>query len=296
MSARALVLRSVTRRLREIPGAVVVLERVRQRFLVSDKTVVINDFDGDLKIEVSLGGHMGSQIFWYGSYSRHVLRVLRLLLKPGGTMVDVGANMGEVTLVAAKRVGPTGSVHAFEPVDAVHARLARNVDLNGLGQVSLHRIGLSDAPGTADIFTATTKFEDGTVHEGLSTIFPGGERTSRVQQIRLRTLDELVEEGTIPRIDVLKIDVEGAEFAVLRGAEKTLRTLRPWVILEVNSGTAGAGGHTAKDPLSLLSDAGYTFFVIDRTQPLRRLDPDRLAKFQNVLAAPPGATHPLLGT
>ncbi|MCA9494675.1 MAG: FkbM family methyltransferase [Myxococcales bacterium] len=294
MSTPLLVLRSATRRLRNIPGAVLVLDKVRRRWLVTDRTIVVNDFDGDLKLELSLGGHMGSQIFWYGSYSRHELRVLDALLEPGMVVADVGANMGEVTLAAAKRVGPTGRVHSFEPVDTIAERLLRNVGMNGLDQVTVHRFGLSDAPGEVEIYTSEQRFDDGTIHEGLSTIFAGGDRRSVIQTIPLRTMDSLLDDGTLTRLDLLKVDVEGAELAVLHGAKRVLEQLKPWVMMEVNAGTSENADVPLADVPGFLVERGYRLYRIDRARKLHRLSLDALAPFQNVLAAPPGKSSPLL--
>ena len=108
MVNRLFLLRALTTRLRNIPGAVMAMEPLRKRLVRLNRRIVVNDFDGDLKFEADLGGHMGSQIFWYGSYSRHVLRILDLILQPGMTVLDVGANAGEISVFAAKRVGEDG--------------------------------------------------------------------------------------------------------------------------------------------------------------------------------------------
>lgn len=287
MNNRLLLARAVTTRLRGVPGAVVALDYVRRHYLADGPpTVVINDFDGDLKMEVELAGHMGSQIFWYGSYSRHQLRVLDSILRPGMMVVDAGANAGEITLFCAKRVGSSGRVLSFEPLKRIADRLERNVGLNGFDQVEVVRMGLSDMPGEAALYDTEGQFADGSTHEGLSTIFPTGVRAREVQRIALTTLDRLLEEGRFDRLDVLKVDVEGAELAVLQGARDVLKRFRPWVIVEVQELTSGAASYQPRDILRLLGELGYRFFRIDRERWPREITEADLGPFQNVLARP----------
>jgi len=288
MSAnRLLLLRAVTTRLRQIPGAVIAMEPLRKRFGQRRSTLVVNDFDGDLKFELDLDGHMGSQIFWYGSYSRHELRLLDRIVKPGMTVMDVGANAGEVTLFVAKRVGPTGRVFSFEPLDVMADRLTLNVAMNHLDQVEVVRMGLSDADGEVPIYSAAEAFHDGTHHEGLGTIYPGGPRTKELQRIQLTTADKWAASRDLDRVDVMKIDVEGAELPVIHGALGLVETHRPWLFLEVQELTASNASYTAGDVLDALTPFGYRFYRIQR-DPMPEVTRDTLQAFQNVVAVPAG--------
>ena len=94
--------------------------------------VEVEDYDGDLNMALDLNDHMASQIFWFGYYSRDVVQCLKARLKPGDAFIDGGANIGEITLVAAKAVGPSGRVVSFEPVDAIRSKLVRNIAVNQL--------------------------------------------------------------------------------------------------------------------------------------------------------------------
>lgn len=294
MNRTLFTLRRITTRLREIPGAVLLMEPFRTRFLIRDRTVVVPDFDGCLSLELSLGGHMGSQIFWYGSYSRHILRVMDALLEPGMTVIDAGANLGEITLAAARRVGASGRVLAFEPVDTIADRLDRNVAMNDLFQITIHRTGLSDHEGTAQIYTSLRPFRDRTHHEGLSTLYADEHRDSPVQTVQLTTLDSVRAQLGLERVDLLKIDVEGAELEVLRGARETIASAQPWIVVEVNRGTSQNARVRPEDILDFLAGHGYRFFRIDRRQPLTELTAASLGRFENVLAKPHGRTARVL--
>ena len=284
--AMLLRLRRLTMSLKRIPGTILLLEHLRTYFARDMRTVTVADFDGTLTVDLCLGEHMQSQIFWYGYYSRDIVLAMNKLLKPGMVVVDVGANIGEISLVAAQRVGAAGRVFAFEPMPALHQKLTFNLSRNGLNQVVPVRKGLSDKTGVAPIYFAESLFSDGTKHEGLGTLYPSGQRAGLAGEIELTTLDSFCAESQLSRLDLVKVDVEGAELDVLRGGERTLARFRPHLILEVQRETAQSGGHEAKDILQFLEPLGYAFFTIGRKARLYPLQPDNLAPFQNVLCVP----------
>ena len=286
------VTRYLMTRLRNVPGAIVLLEPVRRRIARSNRTLLVEDFDGDLYYEVELRHHMGSHVFCYGSYSRHILRTLDALIEPGMTVVDVGANAGEITVFAAKRVGPRGKVVAFEPLGRMADRLARNVALNKFPQVTTVRLGLSDMEQAVPIYGTESEFHDGTLNEGLATIHAGGDRTVELERIQLTTLDLYTASADIGDIDVIKVDVEGAELEVLRGARRVLRDQRPWLILEVSDLVGPDKENRAAGILEFLARFDYSFFRISRHKRLREIDTASLQSFQNVLACPPGKSPP----
>jgi FkbM family methyltransferase len=147
---------------------------------------------------VALGRGYGS-----GSFGRDRLAALAAVTRPGDIFWDVGAHKGFVTLAAAGMVGAAGQVVAVEP-SAMNLRfLRRHLEWNGARNVSVLPMALSDAPGEAAFGGA-----------GSSIAFRLGEGP---ETVKVATLERLVSEGGLPRPNVLKIDVEGAEAAVLRG-------------------------------------------------------------------------------
>ena len=262
---------------------------IRRHYAHKARLVTVRDFDGDLTLRLALEERMQSQIFWYGYCSRDICVVLRRLLRPGMTVIDAGANIGEVTLVAAKAVGPGGQVFSFEPIQGIAERLEEHVDLNRLLQVRVVRAALADTVGRKPIFKAAGRFFDGSIHDGLGTLYSTAERSVASEEVVLNTLDAFVRDSRLRRVDLVKIDVEGAELAVLRGAAATLARFKPYLIIEVQQDTARAAGYEAADILRLLGRLGYTFAIVGRMGRLRPVDEATLGTFQNVLCMPAGS-------
>lgn len=282
----ALKMRALLKPLRPLRGFRLLAGTIRRRFTGSGVVVAIDDFDGDLRMRLALSEHMQSQIFWYGYYSRDVCAVVKKLLDKGDIVVDAGANIGEISLVAAKAVGKDGCVYAFEPVTSIADRLAENIEANRLENVRLLRFGLADEERTVPIFAAAGAFHDGSENSGLGTLFATSQRSAKIENIRLTTLDRYWDETKPQRMDLVKIDVEGAELAVLMGARNCLERFKPYLVIEVQTDTAEAAGYRAAAILEFLEPMGYRFHRIARNGRLRELTAQTLGKFQNVLCTP----------
>jgi FkbM family methyltransferase len=163
-------------------------------------------------------------IFFHGwqPHERGTEILLHYVLQRGHTFVDVGANLGFYTRMASSLVGEVGQVYAFEPMPAAYRLLRMNTA--DLINVTLHDDALSDCEGVGEFYVRD--------HGDASSLVSDG--AGRPIQVTLTTLDKKLspEEIGSRRIDFIKIDVEGAELSVLRGALKTIQTHRPIVYFE----------------------------------------------------------------
>jgi len=275
--------RTLMRVMYRVKGLRAVAHALRRR-LYEPRSAWIQDFDGDLAFLCHLDEHIGSQMYWRGAYSWSQLRVLDRLLEPTMVFADAGANQGEFTLFAAKRL-TRGRVLAFEPMTGMRERLLRNIEANGFDNVLVSALGLWSEPGRRSLFLPEARFADGSIHEGLGTLFPTAERSHEVEEIELTTLDAFCEEHGIDRIDALKIDVEGAERAVLAGARRTLERCRPLLLLEANRGLAEAGGGGLDDLLEWLG-RWYRFELVVPSGRTRPVEPSALGIHQDLLCVP----------
>jgi FkbM family methyltransferase len=174
---------------------------------------------------------IGFEILLHGTFEAAESRYLAGRARAGTTAIDVGANVGLFTVPLARAVGSGGRVVAIEPDPENVARLEANLRLNRLANVLVQRVAAADGEGEAELHVAN----DPAFHSTVA-VHAGREvgRTLRVPTTRLDTIWMRLGQ---PAVSAIKIDVEGAELAVLRGAETLLRETRPTLLLEAN--TAG---------------------------------------------------------
>jgi FkbM family methyltransferase len=254
----------------------------RRLFAHADAAVAISDFDGTLRLQLDLSEHMQRRIFWMGYYSRDVVATLKALLRPGMQFIDIGANIGEISLVAGKLVGSAGSVTSFEPVDAIAEKLEHHIHWNGMDWCRVERQALSDHQGEADIFASTGNNGTKDKHGGLASLHNIDPGNQPVQRVRLNTLDAYLQNRPLTQLDGIKIDIEGAELACLEGAKSTLQRYKPWLIVEVQQQTSAAAGHDQTQILTLLARHGYQFYKTGDQSP-RPVSVNELGAIQNVL-------------
>ena len=171
--------------------------------------------------------------------------------------MDIGANLGVVSLRMARLVGGSGVLHSFEPDPALNGLLRQSLDRNQFENVRLHTIAL----GSRDGQTLTLTYPEENAGKGSLNAVQGGKGNVSVE-IQVRTISELAKELDLRRIRFVKIDVEGHETEVLRGATEWLSSHPPDTILLESSGLSETG---EPDPaLSLLAESDYRFFSLPR--------------------------------
>jgi FkbM family methyltransferase len=162
------------------------------------------------------------KFYWTGSHEPGVQRALTALLSPGMVFWDVGAHIGYLTLVASRLVASSGKVHAFEPVPKNLARLRTNLELNATTNVAIHDLAIFDREGEFSLHDPGSSLQ--------WTLLADTAVTSTTINVPCTTLDVISQRCDSPHI--IKVDVEGAEVAVLRGAKNLLERLRPILIVE----------------------------------------------------------------
>ena len=188
-------------------------------------------------------------------------RVLCSYLRPGMTVIDIGAHIGVYSLLMAKVVGPTGCVYAFEPVPQFYERLLANIALNEATNIKPFQIAISDESGEIEFFVSLPHLF-ASFDEGGSSIFPYTPAHSQSIKVLTETLDSFLERQGIERVDAIKIDVEGAELKVIRGADKTIRRYKPILMVEIQAATLQAAGTTPEELFETIVGYGYNAFVV----------------------------------
>jgi FkbM family methyltransferase len=196
------------------------------------------------------------------------LALLNRVVRPGEVVVDVGAHRGVYADRLARLVGTRGHVYAFEPNPASWDVLTRVV--GGLPQVTIHRVGVSDSPGSATLFRPRP---DGVRVDAMSSLSRPGDTAGVAYDpvaIDLVTLDDALAQELRP-IALVKIDVEGHELAVLRGAEGVLRRSTPVILVEIEQRHQEAD---IRETFAFLEGLGYRgrFLGAGGLRPLSEFD------------------------
>ena len=210
--------------------------------------------------------------FWTGHrFERHEVAFTLSVLEPGMIFFDVGANAGMFTISAAKKIGGKG-VFAFEPCSTTCGLLKENLKLNRLADVHVAQIALGESMGEG-VLQINARGKD-----GLNTLGKATHSESKVvgrEEVHITTVDAFMKDHNVPRVDVMKVDIEGAELMLFRGARKLLeRPDAPLILYESGFLTKGFGCHPV-EMIWLLESCGYSLFVLNsETGEIRGLKPD----------------------
>jgi len=200
---------------------------------------------------------IGRSIFSTGLWEPEVTQFISSKVRQGMTVFDIGADIGYYSLLLAKLVGPTGLVFSFEPIPKAKWYLDKNIEMNGLDNVRSFDFALFDEPGVACLEAPLT----------LSKINLSKKKLSGKDiQVEMKVFDEWKAKGELNRVDLVKLDVEGAELNVLRGMKATLQNQKPAILVEVHSQELKSFGFSPSDLIEFLSEFGYQIDPVDKLE------------------------------
>jgi FkbM family methyltransferase len=206
-------------------------------------------------------------IYLLGAFERSTASSLRKLAKTGSVIFDIGANIGAHTLGLAQSAGPSGRVFAFEPTDFAFEKLKRNLTLNpDLQQrTKAYQILLAAEPNAAlpaEIYASWPLQGDEPVHPKLRG------RLNTTSGAQIDTLDNFAARECIERLDLIKIDVDGHEYPVLKGGTRTLARFQPDLLMEMSPYVQAEHNYDFGALVELLRTAGYSLQDADSWKPL----------------------------
>jgi FkbM family methyltransferase len=215
-------------------------------------------------------GAIGSVIVATAAYEPHVTAPLRQVLRPGSAFVDVGANVGYFSILAGQLVGPRGRVYAFEPSQRNCTMMQLSANLNHLDNLDIYPFAVADE-GTTVVYDALLG-SNGIIGQGLEADDLDIAALAHKTLVRAVRLDVVLGERT--RVDVLKMDVEGAEYRALLGAERLVERQHPIIFSEYSPGwLPDISGVSGEDYLRALVDLGYALSIL--VSPEERIDCDQ---------------------
>lgn len=222
------------------------------RFNPSEEVVTLRS---GAVIKVSDVEHSQILMRYMGTFEPHCLSLMKRYARPGGNVIDVGANIGLYTVEASRAVGPSGRVIAIEAAPCHAATIRQSAKLNGARNVTVVNTAVGDEPGEA----ALTLPAGGNM--GMFTL--GNVAGPKSYKVQIRTIDDIISDLHVDSVDFVKMDIEGSEFRALNGARKTLEKHRPPILIELNETALRACGSSCRQVKGLLTDLGYTGRKID---------------------------------
>ena len=225
---------------------------------------------------------LGWNVTFFGTYEPELRDIFRAVLPLGGVALDIGANVGWHTLLLARLVGDAGRVLAVEPNPSVRKRLVDNLNLNRLDQVEIVPYAMADSEGPIQFYGPEA---DDALSGSGHMLEPEGEAQETSIQVERRRLDAVVSASLIKRVDLIKIDVEGFEWCVLKGGEQTIAAFRPHIVFEYDSAFLLRSGGNAMLLVEFFRKHCYRLFAVGRTG-AEAIDLENWPANANIWAAP----------
>jgi FkbM family methyltransferase len=250
--------------------------------VLKGQIVRVTWYDG-LRLELRVGTDISRLIFLGGEIDPNEFAFLDAFLQPGMCALDVGANEGLYTLFLRRRVGVQGHVVAIEPSARELAHLRRNLALNSFADVEIHATAIGQQKGVTRLHLAE---DDHAGHNALGPPAAPWVRVTSEAEVPLNTLSELATSCEWPKIDLIKLDVEGMEFAALCGAEALLAKDRPLILFEGEPESLALRGAGLSEMILWLRGHGYVVMDFSALDGSPALITERDPVTVNLLAVP----------
>ena len=208
------------------------------------------------KIKLDVSRDVDKHFYW-GEFEVDLINFLKSLLNDCSVFIDIGANIGIYTLLASKHIRKDGKVFAFEPSDWAYNRLKENLKLNETKNVEVFKLAVSNFTGLKQFYVC----EDDAYNSLISTPMKEVQKVVEVESI---CLNDFCVNRNIDQIEILKIDVEGADYLVLKGAEEILKSDKsPIIVCEFNQKISGGITYNKDEFSEFMKELSYKFFMIN---------------------------------
>lgn len=231
---------------------------------------------------LATGTPLDQELIWQGGFEKAEMRFVESFLRSAMTAFDLGAHHGLYTLLLSQRVGDSGKVFAFEPSDRERKRLQRHLRLNRCSNVRVESLALGSEESNGQLFLP----EAG--EDWCNSLRPPEvSGTTRTAEVQISTLDAYLRRAKIGYVDFVKLDVEGAELSVLKGAHHLLiADKRPVWLIEVFDVRTKPWGYGAFEIVEFMQQRGYRWFNISDLGTLHAVDSRTRTFDANLVAVP----------
>jgi FkbM family methyltransferase len=260
-------------------------ERFHTRLAPADRYAVVR-LDKGFRMQLDLADPEQLKVYFYGHYhERYEADLVQRLLSGDDVFWDVGANVGYFTLVAATALNHCGRIIAFEPGKNAYARLTGNLALNPWRNIQAYPLAVTDREGEAVLHLA------GDIADSSANLYQAAAAQAGSEVCRTVSLDHFLKEEELPPPDLIKLDAEGAELAVLEGAHRLIADSPPLWLMEMEEKNLRAAGASKAAVAEFLTGCGYRAAHLSKGRWYATTDPARV-KGRNIFWFNPGvAAH-----
>lgn len=223
-------------------------------FKLFDHLNFISSFNSTLKMYVQPAEWIQQHIFLFGVYEKNTVSLIQQKLPKDGVFIDIGANIGCHSLIAAEQAGKLGQVHAFEAIQSTFQAFKKNIELNDFKNIHANHLAIYNKETTIELFLGNAD------NMGMSSVYGRNEISSQKETVQAITLDSYIENNQITRVDFIKIDIEGSELTALNGMKNTLSTFKPILLIEISLDILKETKQDGLEIYYFLKDFGYSMY------------------------------------
>ena len=220
--------------------------------------------------------HIQQQLFWYGYYEKTLGDLVKKILKPEDVFLDIGANIGYFSLLAANKE-PTSKIFSFEPVKNPFEQMEKNISVNNIRNITTVNVAISDTNEEKELFISASD------NSGMSSFQPPENFSGKKERVKVVSIDSWFKTAGLSRIDLVKLDIEGSELAALKGMQEVLQNFKPVVIAEINPETLGLFNLKPVDICEYLTKLDFNGYLISERGKLEQVKPNEIDRTVNVL-------------
>ncbi|RYG54372.1 MAG: FkbM family methyltransferase [Chitinophagaceae bacterium] len=237
------------------PGQMRVFHYLFSRNRFRENYVMSFPLNGNFLLHTDTKKLIDARVVYTGDYEPGIKDVFKAIIKPGDTVLDIGANVGFHTLFFSELTGVQGRVFAFEPIPSNYQKLRANIALNEARNVRALSIALGNKNEVIEIFVDTTNDNPGSFN-----LFAKGELNTKID---CRRGDDVIASLELDRVDMMKVDVEGYEQFVLEGLQGMIGRYQPKIVFEFDKNYQLKHANDQFGVFHVLSPFGYRFFLIE---------------------------------
>jgi FkbM family methyltransferase len=217
----------------------------------------IRTYGQNLKIKLHLHEWIQQQIFFFGTFDPRGINFLKKNLNPGDVFIDIGANIGCYSLIASSLTGDNGKIIAFEAVTNVYDQLIYNISINKISNIRAEKLAIFEKRDILKFFLSSDE------NLGMSSIFRHDTESGKTEDVEAVSLDEYLADYPLERVNLIKIDIEGAEMHALKGMKNTIEKHFPVLMIEINNDVLPDKSLVQNEIMGFLISHGYSPYVSD---------------------------------